>query len=175
MLPRLTMVALADDGGKVRQRGIINNILQWSLLYSVCIYLVLTRRESVCLMGSMEHLTSTTLKNEEATARNDVRITALERMGNKFKSERAILRKGEQERVMFGQYIKRITSITSAQSTIFTGHSKATNRHHLSSKYLLKGLFHPAFLAGVVSWLAFVCRHFHDPYHPLKVGLRAVL
>ena len=27
----------------------------------------------------------------------------------------------------------------------------------------LKGLFHPAFLARVVSWLAFVCRHFHGP------------
>ena len=25
----------------------------------------------------------------------------------------------------------------------------------------LKGLFHPAFLARVVSWLVFVCRHFH--------------
>ena len=28
-------------------------------------------------------------------------------------------------------------------------------------KALLKCLFHPAFLARVVSWLAFVCRHFH--------------
>ena len=27
----------------------------------------------------------------------------------------------------------------------------------------LKGLFHPAFLARVVSWLTFVCRHFHGP------------
>ena len=25
----------------------------------------------------------------------------------------------------------------------------------------LNGLFHPAFLARVISWLAFVCRHFH--------------
>ena len=30
--------------------------------------------------------------------------------------------------------------------------------------YVLKGLFHPACLARVVSWLAFVCPHFHGPW-----------
>ena len=96
-----TMVAPADDGGKVSQRGMINNKLQWSLLSSVCIYLVLTRRESVSLMGQVNSRIS---KNEEATARNDVRITGLEKMENKLKAERAILRKGERNSVLFGQY-----------------------------------------------------------------------
>ena len=31
----------------------------------------------------------------------------------------------------------------------------------LWTTYPLKALFHPAFLARVVLWLAFVCRHFH--------------
>ena len=36
---------------------------------------------------------------------------------------------------------------------------------------ILKGLFHPAFLARVVSWLAFVSRHFHDETDPLNLSL----
>ena len=97
-------MAAPDDRGKLSQRGIINNILQWSLLSCVCIYLVLTRRESVSSMGSMEHLTSRILKNEEATKRNDVRITTLERMSNKLNLEHAVLVKTELESFLFGWY-----------------------------------------------------------------------
>ena len=97
-------MASPDDRDKHSQRGMINNILQWSLLSSVCIYLVLTRRESVTAMGSMEQLTSRILKNEEATKRNDERITALERRVNKLILEYAVLGKTVLENVLFGWY-----------------------------------------------------------------------
>ena len=41
--------------------------------------------------------------------------------------------------------------------------SKATDATVLQNLSLLKDLFHPAFLVRVVSWLAFVCRHFRGP------------
>ena len=97
-------MVVPDDGGKLNQNGMINNILQWTLLTSVCIYLVLTRREPVHFMGSMEQVTLQVLKNEEATKRNDVRITTLERMASKFKLEYAMLGKTELQNVLFGWY-----------------------------------------------------------------------
>lgn len=94
-------MAAPDNGVKVSQAGVINNILQWSLLFSVCIYLVLTRRES---MSSMEQMNSRVLQNEGATTRNDVRIAALERIANKLSWEHAMLGKTELRNVLFGWY-----------------------------------------------------------------------
>ena len=48
--------------------------------------------------------------------------------------------------------VRCIEVSVNGDSTVYDSDEKNRN---------LKGLFHPAFLARVVSWLAFVCRHFH--------------
>ena len=67
---------------------------------------------------------------------------------------------------LWSQFVPMTSKSPSTFFVLFHLNSFSLLYLHFVFNYILdtlKGLFHPAFLARVVSWLTFVCRHFHGP------------
>ena len=82
------MVATKTDGK--RGWGIINNVLQWSFLLSIALYLAVSKNHT---RSSLRELDAIILRNEALPQQNEMRITLLENKGRRNRQKDGIMDK----------------------------------------------------------------------------------
>ena len=91
------MVASKTDSK--RGWGVINKVLQWSLLLSIALYLAMSKNDTRSSLGELD---ARILKNEALLKQNEIRITLLENLDRRNRQMEKITDKKTVYKVLKG-------------------------------------------------------------------------
>ena len=98
------MVASKTDSK--RGWGVINNILQWSLLLSIALYLVVSKNDTRSSLGELD---TRILRSEALTKQNEIRITLLANVDRRNRQRDKIMDKKTVYKVLKGKGSLKLT------------------------------------------------------------------